>query len=98
MSENIEEIKFLSSDGEHNVYAKFMWPEGEIKGIVQICHGMNGYIGKYDKMASFLLISLVIFSASFIKYLYPLNSPKNPSSSFELTLSQCPILVCPQTA
>lgn len=55
MSENIEEIKFLSSDGEHNVYAKFMWPEGEIKGIVQICHGMNGYIGKYDKMASFLL-------------------------------------------
>ena len=41
MSENIEEIKFLSSDGEHNVYAKFMWPEGEIKGIVQICHGMN---------------------------------------------------------
>ncbi len=55
MSENIEETKFLSSDGEHNVYAKFMWPDGDIKGVIQICHGMNGYIGKYDKMARYLL-------------------------------------------
>lgn len=55
MSDNFEEVRFLSSDGEHNVYARLMWPSSEIKCVVQICHGMNGYIGKYDKMASYLL-------------------------------------------
>lgn len=48
---NIEEIKYLSSDGEHEVYAKFLIPSKKIKGILQICHGMNGYIGQYDDFA-----------------------------------------------
>lgn len=48
---HIEEIKYLSSDGEHEVYAKFMTPSEKVKGILQICHGMNGYISKYDKFA-----------------------------------------------
>lgn len=51
MSYNIEEIKYLSSDGEHKIYSKIFIPENKIKGIVQICHGMNGYISKYDDFA-----------------------------------------------
>lgn len=55
MKYNVEELRFLSSDGEHKIYAKIMSPVGKIKGIVQICHGMNGYIDKYDEVAKKLL-------------------------------------------
>lgn len=48
---DIEEIKYLSSDGEHEVYAKILIPKKRTGGILQICHGMNGYIGKYDEFA-----------------------------------------------
>jgi len=47
----MEEIRYLSSDREHKIYAKIFIPNGEIKGIIQICHGMNGYISKYDEFA-----------------------------------------------
>ncbi|MBQ9315088.1 MAG: alpha/beta fold hydrolase [Clostridia bacterium] len=53
MSYSVEELKYLSSDDEHKIYAKIFIPNGEVKGIVQICHGMNGYIGKYDEVASY---------------------------------------------
>lgn len=55
MKYTVEELRFLSSDGTHKVYAKIMIPGGKPKGIIQICHGMNGYIGKYDYVAKRLL-------------------------------------------
>lgn len=55
MKYNVEEIRYLSSDGEHKIYAKIMSPVTKIKGIVQICHGMNGYISKYDEVAKRLV-------------------------------------------
>lgn len=55
MKYNVEELKYLSSDGEHKIYAKIMSPIGKISGIVQICHGMNGYIAKYDEVAKRLV-------------------------------------------
>lgn len=55
MKWNVEEIRYLSSNGEHKIYAKMLIPDGEIKGIVQICHGMGGYISKYDYVAERIL-------------------------------------------
>lgn len=55
MSYHVEEIRYLSSDKEHKIYAKMFIPDNEIKCIVQICHGMNGYIGKYDDIAKVLV-------------------------------------------
>ena len=55
MKYNVEEIKFLSSDGEHKIYAKIMSPLTKIRGIIQICHGMNGYISKYDEVSKKLI-------------------------------------------
>lgn len=55
MKYNVEEIRYLSADGEHKIYAKIMSPISKIKGIVQICHGMNGYIAKYDEVAKKLI-------------------------------------------
>lgn len=55
MEYNVEEIRYLSSDGEHKIYAKIFSPLNKIRGIIQICHGMNGYIGKYDDLAESLV-------------------------------------------
>lgn len=55
MKYNVEEIRYLSSDGEHKIYAKIMSPIGKINGIIQICHGMNGYISKYDEVSKKLV-------------------------------------------
>lgn len=55
MGYQVEEIRYLSSDGEHKIYAKIFVPDNKIKGIIQICHGMNGYIGKYDELATILV-------------------------------------------
>ena len=52
---NVEELRYLSADGEHKIYAKIISPIGKIKGIVQICHGMNGYISKYDEVTKKLV-------------------------------------------
>ena len=51
MEYTIEELRYLSSDEEHKIYAKIFIPKNEIKGIFQICHGKNGYISKYDELA-----------------------------------------------
>lgn len=55
MKYNVEELRYLSADGEHKIYAKIMSPVNKIKAIVQICHGMNGYISKYDDVAKKLV-------------------------------------------
>lgn len=51
----IEEFYFKSSTGK-DVYAKKWYDENiaEYKGIVQIVHGMEEHIGRYDEFASFL--------------------------------------------
>ena len=48
------EFFFLSKDGETNIHAIEWKPEGEIKAILQICHGMVEHIQRYDRFASFL--------------------------------------------
>ncbi len=49
-----EDISFDSRDGRTVLHASAWRPEGEIKAIVQIVHGMNEYIDRYDRFARHL--------------------------------------------
>ena len=37
------EFEFLSADGSSRVHAQEWIPEGEVKAVVQICHGIGIY-------------------------------------------------------
>lgn len=45
---------YLSSDGIHQIYAAEWLPEGPVRGVVQIVHGISEYIDRYDRFARFL--------------------------------------------
>ena len=49
-----KEFTYLSADGITNIHAIEWKPEGEIKAILQIAHGMVEYIDRYDEFASYL--------------------------------------------
>ena len=57
MSENaytFERGSFASADGKNTV-ATYRWePVGEVRAVVQICHGMSEHIGRYEGFAAFL--------------------------------------------
>ena len=45
---------FASADGKNTV-ATYRWePVGEVRAVVQICHGMSEYIGRYEGFATYL--------------------------------------------
>lgn len=48
---NVEKLtkKVPSSDGSHTLSGVVYRPEGEIKGLFHVVHGMQEYIGRYDK-------------------------------------------------
>lgn len=48
------EFSFPSRDGRTSIHAIEWVPEGEIKGILQMCHGMVEYIDRYHDFATFL--------------------------------------------
>lgn len=56
MNISVNEYTFPSSSGLADIYARSYAPvqEDEIKGIVQICHGMAEHSGRYDEFARFL--------------------------------------------
>ncbi len=54
MSFEVKEISVKSTDGIHTLEGKIYIPSGEIKGLFQIVHGMNEYIGRYDHLMSYL--------------------------------------------
>ena len=49
-----KEFTFLSKDGKTNIHVIEWIPEGQILGVLQICHGMVEYIDRYDEFAQFL--------------------------------------------
>ena len=49
-----KEFNFLSADGKTTIGATMWLPEGEPRAIVQIVHGMQEYVDRYDDFASFL--------------------------------------------
>ena len=49
-----QEFFYPSRDGLTRIHAVEWIPEGEIRGILQIAHGMVEFIDRYDRFASFL--------------------------------------------
>lgn len=49
-----QEFTFLSADGITRIHAVQWKPEGEIKAVLQLCHGMVEYIDRYDAFAKSL--------------------------------------------
>ncbi len=49
-----EEVEFDSRDGKSKIYGVRWIPDGEVKGILQIIHGMSEYIGRYEAFAEYL--------------------------------------------
>lgn len=45
---------FPSSDGTHEIFAREWLPEGKVRGVVQIVHGVGEHMGRYDRFARFL--------------------------------------------
>ena len=48
------EISLPSSDGKTTLHGYHWKPEGEVRAVVQLVHGMEEYIGRYDEFACFL--------------------------------------------
>lgn len=49
-----QEFYYLSKDGKTQIHAVEWLPAGEVKGILQICHGMAEHIERYHEFAEFL--------------------------------------------
>ena len=49
-----QEFTFPSSDGDHQIHAVLWLPEGEVRGVVQLVHGICEYALRYEPFALFL--------------------------------------------
>lgn len=49
-----EEFYYPSSDGKTSIHAVKWIPEGEVKMILQVAHGVTEYILRYEKLANYL--------------------------------------------
>ncbi|HJB01936.1 MAG TPA: lysophospholipase [Candidatus Mediterraneibacter merdavium] len=49
-----DEFYFPSKDGNTEIHTMEWKPEGEVKAVLQICHGMVEYIKRYDEFAQYL--------------------------------------------
>lgn len=49
-----QEFTFLSADGKTRLYAVEWLPEGPVRGVVQISHGVGEHILRYEPMAQYL--------------------------------------------
>jgi len=52
MSFELKEMSVNSTDNIHTLVGKIYIPEGEIKGLFHIVHGMTEHIGRYDPIMS----------------------------------------------
>ena len=51
---NFEDFFFDSSTGKNRIHARRCSPEGEVRGVIQIAHGIAEHIERYDDFAAFL--------------------------------------------
>ena len=49
-----QEFNFASTTGCNKLYAKMAVPDGEVRGVVQIAHGVAEYIDRYEPFMRFL--------------------------------------------
>ena len=48
------DFTFLSCDGQTPIHVRRCQPEGAVRGLVQIAHGIAEYASRYDAFAAFL--------------------------------------------
>ena len=48
------DFTFPSTTGKNTIHARKCVPDGEVRGVVQIAHGIAEYIDRYDPFLSFL--------------------------------------------
>ena len=48
------DFTFASTTGCNNLHAHMVVPDGEVRGVVQIAHGIAEYIDRYDPFMQFL--------------------------------------------
>lgn len=51
---NKKEFYYLSKDGETRIHAVEWKPEGEVKAVLQLCHGMVEYIERYHRFGEYM--------------------------------------------
>ena len=51
---HITDFTFSSSSGQNDVHCRLWEPDGEVRAVVQLVHGVAEHIGRYDAFASFL--------------------------------------------
>ncbi len=54
MSYKVQHFNVLSSDGIHTLKGKLYIPDGEIKGLFHLVHGMTEHIGRYTRFFEIL--------------------------------------------
>lgn len=54
MAYNVIEKEVLSSDGIHTLYGKVYVPDGEVRALFQVAHGMAEHIERYHALLAFL--------------------------------------------
>ncbi|MBQ7374435.1 MAG: alpha/beta fold hydrolase [Clostridia bacterium] len=65
MNYNLKEFSFPSSDGKNTLHAEIYEPiEGEIKGVVQLSHGMVDHVGRYGELAEYLTGEGFVFAGN----------------------------------
>ena len=50
----ISDFTFPSSSGQNDIHCRLWTPEGAVRGVVQMVHGVAEHIGRYDAFAKFL--------------------------------------------
>lgn len=48
------EFHYSSTDGQTTIHGIEWIPDGDVKGVLQICHGMVEYIDRYDEFARYM--------------------------------------------
>ncbi len=49
-----QEFYFPSADGENRIHGYWWRPDGQVKAVLQMVHGMTEHIGRYDRFANYL--------------------------------------------
>ncbi|MGE4484815.1 MAG: alpha/beta fold hydrolase [Oscillospiraceae bacterium] len=50
----MREFYYASADGKNDIHAVEWLPDGDIRAVIQIAHGIAEYIGRYDNFARYL--------------------------------------------
>lgn len=60
-----KDLTFLSSDQKNTIHATVFAPlKGEIKGVIQLSHGMIDYVGRYEALADYLTSFGYVFAGN----------------------------------